>query len=267
MSERVRVEVADHVAEVVLDRPEKHNALDWDMFCAIVAAAEEVAATAGVRAVLLRGEGPSFCAGIDIGSLGGENRMDDLLRREDGRRANLAQRAAIEWVDLPIPVVAALHGNVLGGGLQIALGADVRIAAPDARLSVMEAKWGLIPDMGFSVTAPRVLRADVAKELTWTARVVSGAEAAQIGLVTRADDDPLAAARALCAEIAGRSPDAARDAKHLVDATWDGAVDDTLALESELQRRLIGSPNQMAAVTAGLAKQTPVFEDPVPVAR
>src|SRR4051812_14509090 len=218
--ERVRVAVADHVATVTLSRPDKHNALDGAMFQGLVAAAEEVATTEGVRAVVLHGEGRSFCSGLDIASLmSGPVQIDDLLER-GGHRANLAQRVATDWIDLPVPVVAALQGNVFGGGLQIALGADIRIAAPDAKLSVMESKWGLVPDMGITSTLPRLVRLDVAKELTYTARVVSGTEAAELGLVTRVADDPLATAHELASEIAGRSPDAVRAAKRLYEESW-----------------------------------------------
>src|SRR3712207_521149 len=212
MSEqRVRIEVDDHVAVVTLTRPDKHNALDWPMFEGILGAAEEVAATPGVRAVVLHGDGKSFCSGLDVASfLNGPISLDNLLGR-DGRRANVAQRACTDWLDLPVPVIAAVHGNCFGGGLQIALGADVRIVAPDANLSVMEVKWGLVPDMGITNTLPRLARIDVAKELTYTGRIVSGEEATALGLVTRTADDPLAAARELAAEIAGRSPDAVRE--------------------------------------------------------
>src|SRR3954447_10276272 len=264
MSERVRIEVADHVATVTLTRPDKHNALDGAMFQGIVAAAEEVAATPGVRAVVLHGEGPSFCSGLDVASLAGG--PINILGREDGHRANLAQRACTDWIDLPMPVIAAVHGNCFGGGFQLALGADLRIAAPDARLSVMEVKWGLVPDMGITSTLPRLARLDVAKELTFTGRIFSGAEAAELGVVTRTASDPLAAARELAATIAERSPDAVRAAKRLYDETWNAPVEDGLVLETALQRGLIGSPNQLAAVTAGMAKQTAEFHDPEPVA-
>src|SRR3954451_18592146 len=189
---RVRIDVEDHVAVVSLNRPDKHNALDGAMFEGILAAAEEVAETPGVRAVVLHGNGKSFCSGLDVASLmSGPISMDDILER-NGRRSNLAQRACTDWIDLPVPVIASIHGNCFGGGLQIALGADIRFAAPDARLSVMESKWGLVPDMGITSTLPRLVRMDVAKELTYTGRVVTGTEAAALGLVTRAVEDPLA---------------------------------------------------------------------------
>ena len=264
--QRVRIAVEDHVAVVTLARPEKHNALDLAMFEAIIDAAAEVAATRGVRVVVLHGDGPSFCSGLDIASLmsdGGS--LDDIVAR-DGHRANLAQRVCTDWIDLPVPVIAAVHGNCFGGGLQIALGADIRFVAPDARLSVMESKWGLVPDMGITSTLPRLVRADVAKELTFTARVLGGEEAAALGLATHVAPDPLGAARALAAEIAGRSPDAVRAAKRLYDTSWNAPADEGLLLETELQVGLIGSPNQMAAVVAGMSKQPGEFTDPEPAA-
>ena len=265
--DRVRVDVADHVATVTLTRPDKHNALDGAMFEGILAAAAEVAETPGVRAVVLHGEGPSFCSGLDVASLMNPESsisLDDILER-GSHRANMAQRVATDWIDLPMPVIAALHGNVFGGGLQLALGADFRIAAPGAALSVMESKWGLVPDMGITSTLPRLVRIDVAKELTYTARRLSGTEAASLGLVTRTADVPLEAARELAAEIASKSPDAIRAAKKLYDSSWNGPVEEALVLESELQRGLLGSRNQMEAVRAGFAKEPAQFEDPAPV--
>jgi enoyl-CoA hydratase/carnithine racemase len=263
-ADRVCVEVADHVATVTLTRPDKHNALDAAMFDAILATAQRLAAEPGVRAVVLHGAGPSFCSGLDVGSLlASGSGVSGLTDRVHGEKPNWFQRASHDWLTLPVPVIAALHGNVFGGGLQIALGADIRIAAPDAKLSVMEVKWGLIPDMGITRTLPRLVAIDVAKELTYTGRVVSGTEAAALGLVTRVAGDPLAAARELAAEIARRSPDAVRRAKRLYEQSWTGADADTLALEAELQLELIGSPNQLAAVTAGFTKEPAQFTDPV----
>jgi enoyl-CoA hydratase/carnithine racemase len=185
--------------------------------------------------------------------------LDDLLGRPDGQRANLAQRTCTGWIDVPAPVIAAVHGNCFGGGLQIALGADIRIAAPDARMSVMESKWGLVPDMGITSTLPRLVRIDIAKELTFTGRVVSGTEAAALGLVTSVSEDPLASATELAREIAGRSPDAVRAAKKLYDSAWHAPVEEGLKLETELQVSLIGSPNQIEAVRAGIAKEPANF--------
>jgi len=220
--DRVRVTVGtDGVATVTMVRADKHNALDQAMFEGLIAAAEQVAADASIRAVVLHGEGKSFCSGLDIASfMSGQGGTGVLLVRDDGRLANFAQRVAYDWSLVPAPVIAAIHGNCFGGGLQIALGADIRIAAPDAKLSVMEVKWGLVPDMGITQTLPRLVPIDVAKELTFTGRTVSGTEASALGLVTRVADDPLAAARELAAEIAGKSPNAVRAAKRLYDETW-----------------------------------------------
>ncbi|MGZ4169549.1 MAG: crotonase/enoyl-CoA hydratase family protein [Solirubrobacteraceae bacterium] len=261
--QRVSVAVADHVATVTLTRADKHNALDVAMFEAIVGASDRLAGEPGVRAVVLHGAGPSFCSGLDVVSImGAGNGLDGLVERVRGEVPNWFQRAAHGWLELPMPVIAALHGNCLGGGLQIALGADIRIAAPDTRLSVMEVKWGLVPDMSITRTLPRLVGIDVAKELTFTGRVFGGEEAARLGVVTRLAEDPLAAAAELAAEIAGRSPDAVRAAKRLYDESWTGDAQRTLALEAELQLGLIGSPNQLAAVAAGFAKEPAEFVDP-----
>ena len=261
--ERVAIEIADHVATVTLTRADKHNALDVPMFEGILAASERLRSEPGLRAVVVHGDGPSFCSGLDVMSImASGNGTDGLLDPLRGEVPNWFQRAAYDWLRVPVPVIAALHGNCLGGGLQIALGADIRIAHPETKLSVMEIKWGLIPDMSITRTLPRLVRLDVAKELTYTGRVFSGTEAAELGVVTRVSDDPLAVARELAADIASKSPDAVRGAKRLYDTAWNGATEETLALEAELQLGLIGSPNQLAAVTAGFTKQPAEFVDP-----
>ena len=261
--QRVGVVVADHVATVTLTRAEKHNALDIPMFEQIIAAADGLATSTGVRAVVLHGDGPSFCSGLDVVSImASGNGLDGLVERVSGDVPNWFQRAAHAWLELPMPVIAAVHGTCFGGGLQIALGADIRVAAPATRLSVMEVKWGLVPDMSITRTLPRLVGIDVAKELTFTGRVFDGAEAARLGVVTRLADDPLAAAHELATQIAGRSPDAVRAAKRLYDESWTGDARRTLALEAELQLGLIGSPNQLAAVAAGFSKEPAEFVDP-----
>jgi enoyl-CoA hydratase/carnithine racemase len=262
--ERVSIVIDDHVAVVTLVRADKHNALDIPMFEAIVAAASRLQEEPGVRAVVLHGDGPSFCSGLDIASVlaaqsNGAGLTDAL---ESDQTPNFFQRAAYDWLRLPVPVVAAIHGNCLGGGLQIALAADIRIASADARLSVMETKWGLIPDMSITRTLPRLVGIDVAKELTYTARVFSGSEALTLGIVTRVAADPFEDAVALAREIASKSPDAIQSAKRLYDDSWTAPPSETLALEAALQRKLIGSPNQIAAVTAGFTKQPAEFVDP-----
>jgi len=263
--DRVKITVEDHIAVVTLMRGDKHNALDGDMFLGIAGAAERLATESGVRAIVLHGDGPSFCSGIDVGWLAGQADGGDMagefLKRDDFG-ANLFQRVSTAWIEVPVPVISAIHGNCFGGGLQIALGTDIRITAPDAKWSIREVHWGLVPDMGLTASLPRIMPIDRAKELTYTGKLVSGEEAAACGLATRVETDPLAAAKGLAAEIAGRSPHAVRAAKKLYDMTWDNQDKAALELESALQMDLIGTPNQMAAVMAGVTKQPPEFEDP-----
>ncbi len=263
-AERVRVEVAEHVATVTLVRGEKHNALDAGMFTGLVAAADRLRTAPGVRAVVLHGEGKSFCSGLDVASfMTGPMSFHALLARPDGQIANLVQRVATDWAAVPVPVIAAIHGNCFGGGLQLALGADLRVAAPGAQLCVMEIKWGLVPDMGITQTLPRLIGIDRAKELTFTGRRISGTEAERLGLVTALADDPLAGARALAADFAERSPDAIRAAKLLYDRAWTGLPPAAaLRLETELQVGLMGTPNQVAAVTAALTGAPAAFGEP-----
>jgi enoyl-CoA hydratase/carnithine racemase len=263
---RVTVTLTGGVADVRLNRPEKRNALDPAMFEALVATGEQLKSQPGLRAVVLSGEGPDFCAGLDFASFqamrtGMRLSATAQLPAADGPAKATGQRAAYVWAEVPVPVIAALRGNALGGGLQIALGADIRIVAPDARLSVFEVAWGLIPDMTGTQLLPELVGRDVAKELTYTARTVSGEEAVRIGLATRADPDPLAAALAMAKEIAGRSPHAIRAAKRLLDLAGRTDLASGFAAEQEEIRALIGSPNQVEAVTARLEKRDPTFDE------
>jgi enoyl-CoA hydratase/carnithine racemase len=267
MSERVSVSIDGGVADVRLNRPDKMNALDQAMFSGLIETARGLAANAEVRAVVLSGEGRGFCAGLDfasfMGMAGGQRAGGPgLMSRDQDSPANFAQMAAYAWTALPQPVIAAVHGVAFGGGLQIALGADIRIVAPDARLSVMEIKWGLIPDMSGSQTLRQLVRLDVAKELTFTGRVVSGTEAVALGLATRTSDTPHDGALELAREIATKSPDAIRAGKKLFEESWLGTRRDGFALEESLQRSLVGTPNQLEAVKANLEKRAPRFADP-----
>lgn len=260
---RVSVTIEDGIAEVTLTRPDKLNAFDMAMFDALSAAGDRLAGEQGLRAVVLRGEGRAFCAGIDIATLGSFAANLDSLRQEivsppGGRAANRFQHPCTVWADLKVPVIAAVQGVCFGAGMQLALGADIRIAAPDAQFSIMESRWGLIPDMGLTKLLPPLMRADQALELILTARQVPAPEAQALGLVTRLADDPLAAARDTARAIAVRSPEAAQGAKALVRAAWPGG-DAHLALEARLQAAIIGSENQMEAVMAGMQKRAPSF--------
>jgi enoyl-CoA hydratase/carnithine racemase len=262
--DRVAIEVSGGVADVRLTRGDKHNALDPEMFRSLDAALEELRATSGLRAVVLSGEGPSFCSGLDFPSFleQGLDISAELFAHRDGDAANYAQRVTYDWLRLPVPAIAALHGNCIGGGAQLALGPDIRIAAPDVRISILEIKYGLIPDMGFTQTLPHLVGLDVAKELIFTGRVVEAEEALRIGLVTRLADDPHAAALELAREIAGRSPDAIRRGKRLLNQAAWAHSEEALALEEALQRELLGSPNQVAAVQAAFTKEPAEFADP-----
>lgn len=267
MSERVRVHIAEHVADVRLNRPDKLNALDQEMFEALVEAGRALGRDRSLRAVVLSGEGRAFSAGLDFASFmamadtSGRPRRS-LFDRDETSPANLAQLAGYVWKELPVPVIAAIHGVAYGGGLQIVAGCDIRIVHPEARLSVREMHWGLIPDMSGTRTLRNVLREDVLKELTYTARIVGGAEAVALGLATRLADDPLAEATALAREIAGFSPTAMRAAKRLIGATYTTADDATgLLLEESLQRSLLGSPNQVEAVQANMEKRPAAYGD------
>ncbi len=260
--DRLRIEIEDHVAVVTLTRADRHNALDIPMLDAIISAAQRLRSEPGVRAVVLHGAGPSFCSGLDVASMmSSKPSLQEVIAPLHDPVPNYFQSAGYDWIRVPVPVIAAIHGHCLGGGLQIALGADIRLATADARISVMEVTLGLIPDMSITRTLPRLVGIDVAKELTFTGRVISGVEAARLGLVTRVSADPLADARALATEIASNSPDAVRGAKRLFDESWTGSAEQTLALEASIQLGLFGTPNQLAAVTARLTKQPAVFTD------
>ena len=262
MTERIEVSVREHVADVVLNRPDKLNAVDRAMFDAFSAVGRELAADRSLRAVVLRGAGSSFCAGVDVQSFAGGAMQSADLAPVDGGLANLYQRAAYVWRELQVPVIAALQGNVFGAGLQIALGADLRIAAPDAALSIMEIKWGILPDMGISVTLPALVPYDVAAELTWSGRIVDGREAQRIGLVTELAESPVERATEIAAAIAGRSPDAIRAAKTLLRESYADRDRQLLAREAALQARILAGANQREAVAANVEQRAPKFADP-----
>jgi enoyl-CoA hydratase/carnithine racemase len=266
MSDRVTISIVDGVADVRFNRPDKRNALDGDQFVAIAQAGEQLKHDTSVRAVVLSGEGPSFCAGLDFGSFqqmaggGGPSSADgNPGSMQDGRITHLGQQVAWVWQEVPVPVIAAVHGHALGGGIQIALGADVRIVHPDTQMSVREVHWGLVPDMTGTLMLGQLVRADIAKELVFTARVFDGREAHAIGLATKLSDDPRADALALAAEIAGRSPDAVRAAKALINRLLHQEAAAQFAAERQYIGSVIGRPNQVEAVMANFEKRPPNF--------
>lgn len=269
MDQRVRVTIDEAgVAEVALTRADKMNALDMAMFDAIAAAITQLKTAPDVRAVVLHGEGRAFCAGLDSSRFskiakGADGGVRDLRPRTHGL-ANSAQYLGLGWRELPVPVIAAVQGVAFGGGLQLALGADIRLITPDARLSVMEIKWGLVPDMAGVALMRGLVRDDLARELTFTGREVAGEEAVRVGLATRVCADPLAEARAMAKAIANRSPSAIRAGKRLMNLaneTLDASAARLLQAESDEQVALMGAPHQVEAVRANLEKRAPVFKD------
>jgi enoyl-CoA hydratase/carnithine racemase len=280
MSDRVTTTILEGgIADVRLNRPDKMNALDGAMFKSIVDAGEALKGNREVRVVVLSGEGRGFCAGLDFSSFqamaggGGAPEGDgeadgggrDAAEVTDGimstgdRITHLGQQAAWVWQELEVPVIAAIHGPALGGGIQVALGADLRIVAPDAKLSVLEARWGLIPDMTGTAMLPRLVGLEVAKELTFTGRMVSGEEAVRLGLALKVADDPRAAALELAADLVAKSPDALRQAKRLLNLSGTRPIAEQFADERQTMASLIGSPNQVEATMAYFEQRAPKF--------
>lgn len=264
--ENDRVSIAlgdDGIAQVRLTRPDKLNALDSAMFDRLIEAGQVLHDMRGLRAVVLAGEGRSFCAGIDLSSFAGgpDPHAADLAERTHGN-ANRFQQAAILWRKLPVPVIAAVHGVCFGGGLQLASGADIRVVCPDARLAIMEMKWGIVPDMGGYALWQGQVRDDVLRELIYSNREISGEEAQQLGLATIVDASPIERATVIAQEIAARSPQAIRAAKELVNRAHDLTTDEILMAESHAQHKLIYSKNQIEAVMSQMQGRTPNFDDP-----
>jgi enoyl-CoA hydratase/carnithine racemase len=261
MNDRVVIHLDNEgVADVRLNRADKMNALDSAMIEGILAAQDRLRAEPRLRAVVLRGEGRAFCTGLDISRFRemGTGRRHTLADRTHGI-ANAPQQTAWGWRELPVPVIAAVHGVAFGGGLQIALGADIRYVSADVKLSVMEIKWGLVPDMAGIALLRELVRGDVARELTYSGRIIDGNEAVRVGLATWAGSDPLAHAREMASSIARSSPDAIRAAKRLLNRSADGDAAALLVSESSEQDRLMGSPNQVEAVRAGMEQRAAAF--------
>ena len=271
MNDRVTIDIQDGVADVRLIRVDKMNALDEAMFDALVAAGTRLKTEPGLRAVVLSGEGRAFCAGLDMGNFGrmaAPSKDDRYASSEksglNGRThgiANRAQYVAWVWREVPVPVIAAVHGVAFGGGFQLALGADMRFVAPDTRMAVLEIKWGLVPDMAGTQLMRHLVREDIVRELTYTGRVFSGEEAFAMGFATRVCADPRAEALAVAREIAGKNPHAVRASKRLLNAAVLQGPAEGFIEESIEQSALIGSPNQIEAVMANMEKRAPAFAE------
>ena len=258
---RVTTTIKDHVAHVELSRGDKMNAVDPAMVEGIIEAGEALRGNTDVRAVVLSGQGDAFCAGLDVASfavLAGGDPMEIIMPRTHGP-SNDYQHVSMVWNQLEMPVIAALHGVCFGAGMQIASGADIRIAAPDTRMSILEMKWGLVPDMGGMVLWPKLMRADLLRRLTYTGEEFSGADARDYGVATEVSDEPLERAMELARVIASKSPSAVRAGKALVSYAYENEAKDVRLEESRAQADLIGKPDQMEAVMANMQKRAPVF--------
>lgn len=275
MSDRVSVTIdGDGIADVRLNRPEKRNALDGAMFAGIAEAGEQLKSERGVRVVVLSGEGESFCAGLDFSSFqsmaggagtgGGDSgeRRGNPSRLQPNGITHLGQQTAWVWQELEVPVIAAVHGHALGGGIQIALGADIRFVHPATKLSMREVHWGLVPDMTGTLFLSQLVGSDVAKELTFTARMISGTEAGELGIATHVTETPREDAFALAREIASKSPDAVRGAKALFNRLANADAAEQFAEERRVIGSLIGSPNQVETVMANFENRPAVYTDP-----
>ncbi|MET0249180.1 MAG: crotonase/enoyl-CoA hydratase family protein [Sphingobium sp.] len=260
MQDRVSVTVENGVADVRLSRPDKINAVDLPMFEGLCAAIDRIAADSSVRAVVLSGEGRGFCVGVDLDALADEPALLDLMPRTHGI-ANVFQYAAWGWRELPQPVIAAVHGFAFGAGFQIMLGADIRIAAPDAKLSLMEVRWGLCPDVAGIALLRGIVRDDIAREFTYTARQMDGEEAARVGIVTRTAASPRDEALALARSIAASSPHAVRASKRLFNMAAESDAAAILLAESEEQQLLLASVNHRETMAAAREKRARVFQD------
>jgi len=264
--QRVSVKLVDGIADVRLTRPDKRNALDPAMMEQIIAAGEEVKAMPGARAVVLSGEGASFCAGLDLGSmrsLAGDGPRRDaraVAELPEGEIAHRGQKMCWVWQELTIPVVAAVHGHALGGGFQLALGADFRIVHPDTQLSLREVYWGLVPDMTGTMTLPGLVRADVLKDLMFSARIFDGREASELGIATKVSETPYEDAFALARTYAERSPAAVAAAKELANHLLYASAADQFAEERKLIHGLAGGAEQAESVRAHFEKRAPVFD-------
>jgi enoyl-CoA hydratase/carnithine racemase len=264
--DRVTISIEDGIADVRMNRADKRNALDNAMFTSLAAAGDYLKSLSELRAVVLSGDGASFCAGLDFGSFqamaqgsSGQGGSVNAGAMSDGRITHLAQQVCWVWQEVPVPVIAAVHGHALGGGMQIALGADIRIVHPDTQLSVREVHWGLIPDMTGTLMLSRLVRPDIVKDLVFSARVFSGAEGFELGVVTRLSKTPQADAMDLAQEIAGRSPDAVRGAKKLINLMANDGAAQQFAAEREVIGKLIGGANQVEAVMSHFEKRPPKF--------
>lgn len=260
MNDRVQVHTEQHIAKVTLTRPDKHNGMDLDMLKGVIAAQKQVRKMKDIRAVVIQGEGPSFCAGLDFKSvLANPVTAFTSYMKLWSPVQNDFQTWSIGWRKVGAPVIALMHGNCFGAGLQLGLGADIRICHPDAKLSMMEAKWGLVPDMGGVALMRELMPLDQAKELTMTGRILNAEEAKQLGLVTHISDAPQQKAEQLIEEIRNRSPDAVAASKFLLQDAWRALDSAALSAERLWQRKVMTTKNQRISVQRNQKKENIPF--------
>jgi len=269
--DRIELNIENHVAHVVLSRADKMNALDLEMLEAIPIAGRRISAEPSVRAVVLSGDGGNFCAGLDKANfaaimenksmlLDPENPQLVLSDRTHGL-SNALQHVVWIWRRLSVPVFVAIDGVAFGGGLQIALGGDCRYATARSQFSIMEMKWGLIPDMGSTQIMRHLVRDDVIRELTYTAKIFGAEQAKEWGFITDIVDDPVAHALSLAHQVVNNNPNAVRAAKRVIEASNYQSVAEGLLMESHEQDQLIGHPNQIEAVMSQFQKRKPEYQD------
>lgn len=252
---RVLLDIQDNIAIVTLNRADKYNGLDWKMFSGIIDVTKQLKKNKTVRAVIVRGDGKAFSSGLDVMSMKKDPLfVPKLLVKPGTSISNAAQDVSYLWRELPIPVIAVVHGKCYGGGLQIAMGADFRFSTPDCEFSILEAKWGLIPDMGGMLTWREVLRGDILRDLTYTGRMVQADEALEIGLITRIEEDPMTAALEYAKELVTRSPDSVGASKKLINRIWTEDDKGVLNWETKLQKKVLGRWNQLAAASRNISK-------------
>ncbi len=260
MTATVDLVIEQGIATVTLNRPDKMNGLDLEMIDQLCATGKALRSDKSVRVVILRGAGPCFSAGLDFAKV--MKQPSGIMRaflRPIWKDRNAFQQCCWVWRELPVPVIAAIHGHCYGGGLQIALAADFRYASEDARLSVMEIRYGLIPDLTGTRTLSELVRMDVAKELSMTGRILPAAEAQELGLITRLVEDPYTEALATATQLTEKSPDALAGIKKVFHENWTADESAALGNERSIQARLLMGQNQRRALKAGMRKERPKF--------
>ena len=260
MSQVLNCKIENHIAIVELNRPSKMNALSRDMFESLVNTGRELRNNKDVRCVVIHGNERAFCAGLDMEMFTNNDGNLTKLRDRTHGLTNLFQETAWVWHDLDMPVIAAIEGVCFGGGLQLACGADMRYVHPEAKMSIMEIKWGLVPDMAGTQLWSRYVKEDLLRELSYTGRIFSGTEAMEYGFATRLTETPLEMAMSIAQEIAGKNPDAIRGNKRLINQQLTSSVATGMLAESLEQEVIIGSKNQIEAVMANFEKREPNFE-------